>query len=438
MIEESTFDATADSQEFGDPRYLVQIRDEIRERARGSPRLTPPLTRSAKLRAVSRKVSNRTRLAPALSDPFRSSQIASGEPIQEEGENCAGMAHQPILREDAHPLGKYTAIPEAYDGTTDFGLWLKQYEICSLANGWDEQQKRRILPTRLTGKAFFAYADLAPDVNQSFADLTLALRLAIHPPELQNALRMEFRERKKGASETLDTFFQGLVILCQQAYPEMPLDAQMQLVKDQFLQGLSWTLRDRVMQARPKTAAQALTIAREQSAWLASAPAPQPTPDLSAVYAKLDQLTDQLLAAKRQAEQPIPAMQTMAPIQPQVPFTCWTCGGLGHRSRDCRSRMPRNYAQASPPPTRYSQSNRFVPRQFMNSGPTCPPAYRQSTPAYERSVPAPYWTAPPRPYQSASPAPMMQFQSVDPTPASGVQTPAVVENPVLRENPLNL
>ena len=288
---------------------------------------------------------------------------------------------------DQTGLGKYVAIPEAYDGNKDFSMWLQQFEFCARANGWTEARKLTVLPTRLSGKAFMKYVELAPDLAQGYEHVKGALRKAMDPPELQGALRIEFRHRSKLASETLDEYYQQLDLLSRKAYPGMPEEAREELLKDQFLQGLPWNVRDRVLQSRPVTATQALTMAREQGAWLSMAPHAHPDDRISIIERKIDQLTG-YMQQKEKRSIPIPRIDTSEnkiaalekkidqltsrsqwkqenssfPGRTRLPIECWNCGRKGHRANDCRTRPNKVYQNSStrhythaqrqgPPPT---------------------------------------------------------------------------------------
>ena len=311
----------ADDENTASPEFIACLRQQIREETRRSPRLNA----SQKRRPGTRRCKD------ADGQPHPSSATvqgpndcpASNNPIMAEGTRSQ-EAQQSI---SPYPE-RYVAIPEPYDGTTDFNIWLRQFNVCVTANRWDETKKLQILPTRLRGKAFFAYSSI-PDVDSlNFEEVINALRKIIEPPELQGVLRLEFRNRKKRADETLDDFYQELSIMARQAYPGMPREAQDELIKDQFLQGLPFSLRDRVMQGRPQTASQALTYAREQNAWMSTAPTHQP--ELAALHQKLDDLA---LQFQRHQYSPRP---TGVPLQSTGP--CWSCGRMGHRARDCRAR----------------------------------------------------------------------------------------------------
>ena len=105
---------------------------------------------------------------------------------------------------------RHAAVPNTYDRTTDLDLWLRQFNVCTTANSWDDLRKVQFLSTRLRGKALFAFASLDEPDGKSFEEVVSSVRTAVQPPELQGVLRIDVWKRKKMANETLDNYFQKL------------------------------------------------------------------------------------------------------------------------------------------------------------------------------------------------------------------------------------
>ena len=55
------------------------------------------------------------------------------------------------------------ALPEPLDGD-DAKSWFKRYEVCAIANGWNDQKKLLRLPTLLKGRSWAVYDSLS-DAN---------------------------------------------------------------------------------------------------------------------------------------------------------------------------------------------------------------------------------------------------------------------------------
>ena len=58
--------------------------------------------------------------------------------------------------------GGNLALPELLEGE-DAKSWFKCYEVCGMANGWNDQKKLSRLPTLLTGHAWAVYDSLHED-----------------------------------------------------------------------------------------------------------------------------------------------------------------------------------------------------------------------------------------------------------------------------------
>ena len=69
------------------------------------------------------------------------------------------------------------SVPKTFsDG--DFGLWLRKFELCSMANGWKEDEMLKRLPTLLSGKVFVVFERLGDDKKEDFKVLTTAIKEA--------------------------------------------------------------------------------------------------------------------------------------------------------------------------------------------------------------------------------------------------------------------
>ncbi|KRY61866.1 hypothetical protein T11_14355, partial [Trichinella zimbabwensis] len=49
--------------------------------------------------------------------------------------------------------GRTIAVPEQYDGSSDWDEWLEHFEDAAAVNGWSEAEKLRWLPLSLSQKA---------------------------------------------------------------------------------------------------------------------------------------------------------------------------------------------------------------------------------------------------------------------------------------------
>jgi len=67
------------------------------------------------------------------------------------------------------------ALPEPLQNE-DAKSWFKpRYEVCSVANGWDADKKRRRLPTLLRGRAWAIFDSLGDDETDTYDHLKAAI-----------------------------------------------------------------------------------------------------------------------------------------------------------------------------------------------------------------------------------------------------------------------
>ncbi|KFD49059.1 hypothetical protein M514_10107, partial [Trichuris suis] len=85
--------------------------------------------------------------------------------------------------EDAKPtaVALGLSLPEPFaDG--DFAQWIRHFELCASANGWQDTIKAKKLPTLLKGDALLMFFELPEQVRNNYQDLVDALKAQLNPP----------------------------------------------------------------------------------------------------------------------------------------------------------------------------------------------------------------------------------------------------------------
>ena len=158
--------------------------------------------------------------------------------------------------------------PSKYDGSTPWMDYLSHFEMCVLVNGWSETQKGLYLAVSLTGQAQAILGDLPAEKRQNFAELVNALEERFAPSSQTELYRVQFKERRQRASETLPELGQSVRRLSNLAYPTAPLDVRETLAKEQFIDALvDSDIRLRIKQSRPKSLNDAVRLAVELEAY---------------------------------------------------------------------------------------------------------------------------------------------------------------------------
>ncbi|VDH97080.1 Hypothetical predicted protein [Mytilus galloprovincialis] len=130
--------------------------------------------------------------------------------------------------------------PSKYDGLTPWIDYLSHFEMCALVNRWSEYQK----------------------------DLVFALEERFAPSSQTELYRVQFKERRQKASETLPELGQSVRRLSNLAYPTAPLELRDTLAKEQFLDALvDSEMRLRIKQSRPKGLNDTIRLAVELEAY---------------------------------------------------------------------------------------------------------------------------------------------------------------------------
>lgn len=154
-------------------------------------------------------------------------------------------------------------MPEKYDGTTDFSLWIEQFNLCAAANDWDDEQQLILLPTFLKDDAFLMYMGFADDDKSTKKKLVERLTKAFRPPERARACMNEFLTRNKQRDETFEHYVYDLKQMLNQAVPALDASARDTLLMTQFVNGLPLSLYKDVIKSSPDSLTKAISSAKQ-------------------------------------------------------------------------------------------------------------------------------------------------------------------------------
>ena len=134
-------------------------------------------------------------------------------------------------------------------------------------NKWTDKEKGLYLAVSLRGQAQGVFGNLA-DRSNDFTELTKALEDRFAPPNQTELYRVQMKERRQRASESLTELGQDIWRLTNLAYPTAPSDVRETLAKEQLIDALvSSDMRLRIKQARPSSLNMAVRHAVELEAF---------------------------------------------------------------------------------------------------------------------------------------------------------------------------
>jgi hypothetical protein len=140
--------------------------------------------------------------------------------------------------------------PATFDGTGSWIDYKAHFEACSEINNWSYKQKGLYLTVSLRGNAQGIFGNLGN--SSSYTELVNALQERFAPPNQTELYRVQLRERRQKATETLSKMAQDIRRLTNLAYPSAPGDVKETLAKEQFIDSLfNSDMRLRIKQARP-------------------------------------------------------------------------------------------------------------------------------------------------------------------------------------------
>lgn len=154
-----------------------------------------------------------------------------------------------------------------YDGQSSWRDYRAHFETCAEINQWDYNDKGLYLAVSLRGQAQGVLGNLAHN-SRDFDSLLQALEERFAPPNQTELYRVQLRDRRQKASETLGELGQDIRRLNNLAYPSAPAYLKETLAKYQFLDALqSADMRLCIKQVRPVSLNDAIRHAVELEAF---------------------------------------------------------------------------------------------------------------------------------------------------------------------------
>ena len=252
--------------------------------------------------------------------------------------------------------------------------------VLHFANGRTERKGSTFL-CLCRGLAQGVLGNLAYDTQMDYDALVQALNDRFAPPDQMELYRIQLKERRQRASETLPELAQHVRRLTNLAYPTVPADVKETLAKDHFIDALlDSDLRLKIKQARPRSLNDAVRHAVELEAYvkaeskltesqgvLKSVSTDDNASDMKELQAMIKELTFSMETMKREmGALKKKAYNDMSSVEnernPRIPrrdwkknAECYNCGDRGHIQRESPDKKKKTESPADSKQGKQSQ-----------------------------------------------------------------------------------
>ena len=254
--------------------------------------------------------------------------------------------------------GKMTSIlPGKFDGSSDLATWLREFDACSLANDWKEEDKIKKLPAFLRGPAASHFYAIPADDRKTYKDAVKLLIGAMCPTAQRENFYAEFEARTLRPGEDPAVYKWDLEQKLLKADPLLDNQAKDALLLRQFMRGLPKNLKIKMLENDPTpTLTDMVTFVQRYYAVQGhggskdccdvaeSSVSPQDKKFdelvnmVSAIACKQQKLEECLAAAVNQNGQQPDNKPSATPWRRRnkPPIICYNCGKPGHIAKDCQ------------------------------------------------------------------------------------------------------
>ena len=170
------------------------------------------------------------------------------------------------MRDQNFKMSSTTSIwmPKRYTISEDFDLWISRFESYCRAAKVADAAKCDVLAA-LDDDAFKAVDSLALSdaVLADYDQLKSAIKNRFSPMS-SFELHFNLRRRRQKDGEDFDNFAEELSRLATKAYPELAAKTRLEVVRDQFIEGLrDEYIQERLLQEAPEDVKAALKLAKQ-------------------------------------------------------------------------------------------------------------------------------------------------------------------------------
>ena len=215
----------------------TSVYESVRTKTRQNKGRSASRSNSREKRSISRE-RGKTK-GSANNSPKNRARSSAKKTVVKDTSDSSSSSDEESTKTSTLTKPKHILKPPKFDGLASFETFWAQFKNCAEHNQWDQTQKLGYLKSSLDKEVANVLWDYGKEVTESLSGLTKILKTRSGGKNFADKHRIEIRNRRRTATETLQSLHIDMRKLAALAFPNMDHRTRKVISCDYFLDALA-------------------------------------------------------------------------------------------------------------------------------------------------------------------------------------------------------